>query len=110
MAGQIVPEAVARSSRLAGLTGPGYLRDLDARALEQLAAEIREFLVDSVCRTGGHLGPNLGAVELTLALHRSFESPRDLVLWDAGHQAYVHKLVTGRMRDFDRLRQKGGLS
>ncbi|MFL6139982.1 MAG: 1-deoxy-D-xylulose-5-phosphate synthase [Frankiaceae bacterium] len=95
---------------LESVSGPQDLRAMSMTELEQLAAEIREFLVDSVCRTGGHLGPNLGAVELTLALHRSFESPRDLVLWDTGHQAYVHKLVTGRMRDFDRLRQKGGLS
>jgi 1-deoxy-D-xylulose-5-phosphate synthase len=83
---------------------------MSSAELGQLAAEIREFLVDAVCRTGGHLGPNLGAVEVTLALHRVFDSPRDRILWDTGHQAYVHKLLTGRRPGFDRLRQKGGLS
>ena len=95
---------------LESVNGPRDLRALSTAELEQLAAEVREFLVDAVCRTGGHLGPNLGTVELTLALHRVFDSPRDPILWDTGHQAYVHKLVTGRMRGFDRLRQKGGLS
>jgi hypothetical protein len=75
-----------------------------------LAAEIREFIVDAVTRTGGHLGSNLGVVELTLALHRTFDSPRDLLLWDTGHQAYVHKLVTGRRDQFSHLRQEDGLS
>ncbi len=78
--------------------------------MAELAADIREQLVDSVCRTGGHLGPNLGVVELTLALHRSFDSPRDTLLWDTGHQAYVHKMLTGRAGAFDTLRQAGGLS
>ncbi len=77
--------------------------------LVRLSAEIRSFLVESVSRTGGHLGPSLGVVELTLALHRVFDSPRDRILWDTGHQAYVHKLLTGR-RDFSRLRKKDGLS
>jgi 1-deoxy-D-xylulose-5-phosphate synthase len=95
---------------LESVNGPEDLRALSTAELERLAAEIRDFLVDAVCRTGGHLGPNLGVVELTLALHRVFDSPRDPILWDTGHQAYVHKLVTGRMRGFDRLRQKGGLS
>src|SRR4029079_2875545 len=67
-------------------------------------------MVDAVSRTGGHLGPSLGVVEITLALHRVFDSPRDKVLWDTGHQAYVHKLVTGRAKGFDGLRKKGGLS
>jgi 1-deoxy-D-xylulose-5-phosphate synthase len=87
-------------------------RDLDrlSRAeLDQLAAEIREFLIENVSRTGGHLGPNLGVVELTIALHRVFDSPRDALIWDVGHQAYVHKLLTGR-QDFERLRCAGGLS
>ncbi len=75
---------------------PADLRALDDAQLEELAGEIREFLVDKVSRTGGHLGPNLGVVELTLALHRVFDSPRDALLWDTGHQAYVHKIVTGR--------------
>ncbi|MFP5336111.1 MAG: 1-deoxy-D-xylulose-5-phosphate synthase [Actinomycetes bacterium] len=82
---------------------------MSRQQLEQLADEIRSFLVQSVARTGGHLGPNLGVVELTIALHRVFDSPRDTVVFDTGHQAYVHKLLTGR-RDFSRLRQKGGLS
>jgi len=89
---------------------PRDLRRLDRAQLEALAEEIRVFLVASVSRTGGHLGPNLGAVELTLALHRVFDSPHDRILWDTGHQAYVHKIVTGRTGRFDRLRQKGGLS
>ena len=78
--------------------------------LDALAAEIRTFLVTNVSRTGGHLGPNLGVVELTLALHRVFDSPRDTILWDTGHQAYVHKILTGRQDDFPTLKQRGGLS
>jgi 1-deoxy-D-xylulose-5-phosphate synthase len=92
------------------ISGPRDLRGLDRAQLEALAEEIRDFLVASVARTGGHLGPNLGAVELTLALHRVFDSPHDRILWDTGHQAYVHKIVTGRAAGFERLRQKGGLS
>ena len=97
-------------SVLESIKGPADVRSLDAVELEQLALEIREFLVDKVARTGGHLGPNLGVVELTLALHRVFDSPRDALLWDTGHQAYVHKILTGRAPGFDTLRQKGGLS
>jgi 1-deoxy-D-xylulose-5-phosphate synthase len=92
------------------LTGPRDLRDLDDRQLTELAAEIRDFLVTKVSRTGGHLGPNLGVVELTLALHRVFDSPRDRIVFDTGHQAYVHKIVTGRAAGFDLLRQEGGAS
>lgn len=88
---------------------PGDVRALSATELQALAAEIRAFLVSSVSRTGGHLGPNLGVVELTLALHRVFDSPRDSLVFDTGHQAYVHKLLTGR-GDFSRLRRQGGLS
>ncbi|RGE19648.1 1-deoxy-D-xylulose-5-phosphate synthase [Leucobacter sp. wl10] len=87
-------------------------RDLDALSIEEcrvLAAEIREFLISEVSKTGGHLGPNLGVVELTIALHRVFESPRDPIVFDTGHQSYVHKLLTGR-KDFSRLRQRGGLA
>jgi 1-deoxy-D-xylulose-5-phosphate synthase len=94
---------------LAGIKGPRDLDRLDSEQLEQLAGEIRAFLVDSVSKTGGHLGPNLGVVELTLALHRVFDSPNDKVLFDTGHQSYVHKLLTGR-QDFSGLRTKGGLS
>jgi 1-deoxy-D-xylulose-5-phosphate synthase len=89
---------------------PAALRAMDLPELEQLATTIRRFLVDSVAETGGHLGSNLGIVELTLALHRVFDSPRDALVWDTGHQAYVHKLVTGRAGDFGQLRQPGGLS
>ena len=90
--------------------GPDDLKRLDPTQLEPLALEIRNFLVTSVARTGGHLGPNLGAVELTVALHRAFDSPRDRILWDTGHQAYVHKILTGRQSGFSTLRQQGGLS
>jgi 1-deoxy-D-xylulose-5-phosphate synthase len=88
---------------------PADLRPLSYVELDQLAAEVRELIVEAVSANGGHLGSNLGAVELTLAVHRVFESPRDIILWDTGHQAYVHKLVTGR-RDFTTLRRAGGLS
>jgi 1-deoxy-D-xylulose-5-phosphate synthase len=96
-------------SLLSSITGP---RDLDALTKEQLAElgdEIRRFLVTEVSKTGGHLGPNLGVVELTMAIHRVFESPRDAIVFDTGHQSYVHKLLTGR-QDFSRLRMKGGLA
>src|SRR6185437_9219117 len=89
---------------------PADLDDLPPGKLDQLAAEIRQFLVAAVSRTGGHLGPNLGAVELTIALHRVFRSPRDRILFDTGHQAYVHKMLTGRQAAFDTLRQRDGLS
>ena len=92
------------------IRGPRDLRALTPEQLDQLAAEIRTFLVENVSRTGGHLGPNLGVVELTLALHRVFDSPRDTIIWDTGHQSYVHKIVTGRQDDFVTLRQQGGLS
>jgi 1-deoxy-D-xylulose-5-phosphate synthase len=95
---------------LDSIHGPRDLRRLDGAQLAVLAEEIRDFLITSVSRTGGHLGPNLGAVELTLALHRVFDSPHDRILWDTGHQAYVHKIVTGRAPGFAGLRQKGGLS
>ncbi|MFM9134649.1 MAG: 1-deoxy-D-xylulose-5-phosphate synthase [bacterium] len=95
---------------LEGVDSPADLRAVDPDDLPALAAEIRAFLVDRVSRTGGHLGPNLGVVELTIALHRVFDSPRDVLVWDTGHQAYVHKLITGRRDGFDRLRQEGGLS
>ncbi|MFI1965163.1 1-deoxy-D-xylulose-5-phosphate synthase [Streptomyces pathocidini] len=89
---------------------PEALRALDADRLPLLAAEIRAFLIDKITRTGGHLGPNLGVVELTLALHRVFDSPRDAIVFDTGHQAYVHKILSGRAKGFDTLRQAGGLS
>src|SRR5690349_11557191 len=92
------------------ISSPMDLRGLTREQLDVLAAEIRDFLVAKVSRTGGHLGPNLGVVELTLALHRVFDSPKDRILFDTGHQAYVHKMVTGRQDGFDLLRRRGGLS
>ena len=92
------------------IDSPADLRTLTPDELDVLCQEIREFVVDAVTHTGGHLGSNLGVVELTLALHRTFDSPRDLLLWDTGHQAYVHKLVTGRRDEFTHLRQEDGLS
>ncbi|OLT43069.1 1-deoxy-D-xylulose-5-phosphate synthase [Saccharomonospora sp. CUA-673] len=95
---------------LESVHGPADLKGLDHAQLVELSEEIRTFLVDKVCAAGGHLGPNLGVVELTLALHRVFDSPRDPLLFDVGHQAYVHKIVTGRRDEFDGLRQRGGIS
>lgn len=92
------------------IRGPADLQHLSREQLADLAHEIREFLIHKVAATGGHLGPNLGVVELTLALHRVFDSPHDPVLFDTGHQAYVHKMLTGRCADFDTLRKRGGLS
>ncbi|MEE3353273.1 MAG: 1-deoxy-D-xylulose-5-phosphate synthase N-terminal domain-containing protein, partial [Actinomycetota bacterium] len=96
--------------RLDALRSPADLRSLGPEELVLLADDLRRRIVDTVGRTGGHLGSNLGAVELTIALHRVFESPRDAILWDTGHQTYVHKLLTGRDTDFDALRQPGGMS
>jgi len=95
---------------LGSIDSPADLKALDPAALEPLAAEIRDFLIDAVSRTGGHLGPNLGVVELTIAIHRVFDSPHDPIIWDTGHQAYVHKLLTGRREAFSTLRARGGLS
>ncbi|MDO4686806.1 MAG: 1-deoxy-D-xylulose-5-phosphate synthase [Corynebacterium sp.] len=92
------------------IASPADLAALSASELEELAAEIRAFLVEKVSATGGHLGPNLGVVELTIALHRVFESPKDPFIFDTSHQSYVHKILTGRADGFDTLRQKGGLS
>src|ERR1700754_2309525 len=99
-----------RTSLLSAIRGPQDLKRLSPDDLVLLSAEIRDFLVAKVSRTGGHLGPNLGVVELTLAMHRVFDSPRDRFLFDTGHQAYVHKMVTGRQGGFDLLRRRGGLS
>jgi len=95
---------------LESINSPTDLAKLSFEELDELAAEIRSFIVKAVSVTGGHLGSNLGAVELTIALHRVFSSPRDILLWDTGHQAYVHKLLTGRSGMFSTLRQGGGLS
>lgn len=95
---------------LDAINGPEDLKSLSMRQVRELADEIRAFLITNVSRTGGHLGPNLGVVELTLALHRVFDSPRDAIVFDTGHQSYVHKIVTGRRDQFRSLRQSGGLS
>jgi 1-deoxy-D-xylulose-5-phosphate synthase len=95
---------------LESIAGPRDLKALSPDELPVLASEIRDFLIESVSRNGGHLGPNLGVVELTIALHRVFDSPADRIIFDTGHQAYVHKLLTGRQQGFARLRQRGGLS
>ena len=86
------------------------LQEMSPAQLKDLAAEIRVFLIDKVSKTGGHLGPNLGVVEMTIAIHRAFESPKDIVLFDTGHQSYVHKILTGRAHQFDLLRQRSGIS
>ncbi|MGC9154131.1 MAG: 1-deoxy-D-xylulose-5-phosphate synthase [Ferrimicrobium sp.] len=95
---------------LENVKGPSDLAELSNVELEELAQQIRQRIIDTVSRNGGHLGSNLGSVEITLALHRSFDSPRDVLLFDTGHQAYPHKLLTGRNADFDSLRRRGGLS
>ncbi|WP_422770661.1 1-deoxy-D-xylulose-5-phosphate synthase [Plantactinospora sp. WMMC1484] len=106
-----VEESETPVGRLLGaIRGPQDVKRMPAEDLALLAAEIRDFLVAKVSRTGGHLGPNLGVVELTVAMHRVFDSPRDRFLFDTGHQAYVHKMLTGRQEGFDQLRQRGGLS
>ena len=92
------------------IQSPDDLRGMSPAELHQLAADIRTFLIEKVSRTGGHLGPNLGVVELTIAIHRVFQSPRDVVLFDTGHQSYVHKILTGRADQFDLLRQRDGIS
>jgi 1-deoxy-D-xylulose-5-phosphate synthase len=101
---------LAATPLLDGIKEPNDLRTLSDAQLRDLAQEIRQFLIATVSKTGGHLGPNLGVVELTLALHRAFDSPRDRVLWDTGHQAYVHKLLTRPRDGFARLRKLGGMS
>jgi 1-deoxy-D-xylulose-5-phosphate synthase len=95
---------------LESIWSPQDVKALSPEELPALAAEIRSFLIEAVSRNGGHLGPNLGVVELTIALHRVFDSPHDPIVWDTGHQSYVHKLLTGRMEGFTRLRQSGGVS
>jgi len=95
---------------LESIKSPADLQGLSEDQLTALAEEIRSFLIEKVSKSGGHLGPNLGVVELTIALHRSFQSPKDVMVFDTGHQTYVHKLLTGRMAGFDKLRQRGGLA
>jgi 1-deoxy-D-xylulose-5-phosphate synthase len=95
---------------LSSIHSPQDLRDLTPDQLKELSLEIRSFLIENVCQTGGHLGPNLGVIELTLAVHRIFDSPRDPIIFDTGHQSYVHKILTGRQDQFPTLRQRNGLS
>ena len=104
--------AVTSPHLLDQLASPADLRDLNHEQLTQLCDEIRTFVVEKVnqSKSGGHLGSNLGIVELTVALHRVLDSPRDVILFDTGHQAYVHKILTGRLSDFDQLREADGMS
>src|SRR5580700_5582229 len=95
---------------LQSIETPADIKDLSQEQLRTLAEEIRAFIIESVNSTGGHLGSNLGAVELTLAVHRVFDSPRDIILWDTGHQSYTHKIVTGRQEGFAHLKQARGMS
>ena len=95
---------------LESIKSPADLKKLNLEQVTSLADEIRSFLIEQVSKSGGHLGPNLGVVELTIAMHRVFESPKDVIVFDTGHQSYVHKLLTGRMSGFDKLRQRGGIA
>ena len=97
-------------SMLNQINSPADVKRLNDGEVAQLASEIRSFLIEQVSKSGGHLGPNLGVVELTIAIHRTFDSPKDVVVFDTGHQSYVHKLLTGRIAGFDKLRQRGGLA
>jgi len=97
-------------SMLESIKSPADLKKLNLEQVTNLADEIRNFLIEQVSKSGGHLGPNLGVVELTIAMHRVFESPKDIIVFDTGHQSYVHKLLTGRMSGFDKLRQRGGIA
>jgi 1-deoxy-D-xylulose-5-phosphate synthase len=94
---------------LLSIKNPGFLKKLSNNDLEKLSAEVRQFLIEKLSETGGHIGPNLGVVELTIALHKVFDSPKDKFIWDVGHQSYVHKILTGRAKEFDTLRQYKGL-
>lgn len=94
---------------LQSITGPSFLKELNTKQLEVLSEDIRRFLIENLSRTGGHIGPNLGVVELTIALHKVYDSPADKFIWDVGHQSYVHKILTGRAGQFDTLRQFKGL-
>ncbi|NDB07987.1 MAG: 1-deoxy-D-xylulose-5-phosphate synthase, partial [Actinobacteria bacterium] len=97
-------------SLLERISNPSDLQRLSHQQLLDLSSEIRKVLIEKVSRSGGHLGPNLGVVELTIAIHRIFESPHDVILFDTGHQSYVHKMLTGRLAGFEKLRQRGGLA
>ena len=92
------------------IKGPQDIKQMSLEELGQLAQEIRAFLIEKISHTGGHLASNLGVVELTIAMYRTFDLPEDKVIWDVGHQSYTHKILSGRMAEFDELRQYGGLS
>jgi 1-deoxy-D-xylulose-5-phosphate synthase len=94
---------------LLSIKDPSFLKGMSNQELEVLSQEIRQFLIEKLSVTGGHIGPNLGVVELTIALHKCFDSPNDKFIWDVGHQSYVHKILTGRACEFDTLRQFKGL-
>src|SRR5690554_4579835 len=94
---------------LLSIKDPSFLQHLQKHELIELSQEIRRFLIETCSVTGGHIGPNLGVVELTIALNREFQSPKDKIIWDVGHQSYVHKILTGRAKDFSTLRQYKGL-
>ncbi|MGA2571427.1 MAG: 1-deoxy-D-xylulose-5-phosphate synthase N-terminal domain-containing protein, partial [Terracidiphilus sp.] len=95
---------------LESIHSPADVKSLSYTQLAELAEEIREFLIQTLSKTGGHLGPNLGVVELTLALHAAFSTPEDKILFDVSHQAYIHKILTGRRERFETIRQPGGLN
>ena len=101
---------MASDNYLKNIHSPADIKGMSYAQLNELAAEIRTVLIDTVSKNGGHLASNLGVVELTLAMHKEFDSPRDKFVWDVGHQAYTHKLLTGRYERFHTLRQEGGLS
>jgi 1-deoxy-D-xylulose-5-phosphate synthase len=107
--GKIFIKRCVMAMDLHSITGPSFLKELTTKQLEVLSEDIRRFLIENLSRTGGHIGPNLGVVELTVALHKVFDSPSDKFLWDVGHQSYVHKILTGRASQFDTLRQFKGL-
>jgi 1-deoxy-D-xylulose-5-phosphate synthase len=107
---KLKPMSAARDGLLSSIHSPEDLRELTADQLRELSLEIRSFLIENVSQTGGHLGPNLGVIELTIAVHRVFHSPRDPIIFDTGHQSYVHKILTGRQDQFPTLRQRHGLS
>ena len=94
---------------LLSIKDPSFLKKMSNEELINLSADIRKFLVEKLSVTGGHIGPNLGVVELTIALHKEFDSPKDKIIWDVGHQSYVHKILTGRAGEFDTLRKYKGL-
>ncbi|MEM5633558.1 1-deoxy-D-xylulose-5-phosphate synthase N-terminal domain-containing protein [Bacillus cereus] len=94
---------------LTQIQNPSFLKDMSISELEGLSEDIRKFLIEELSQTGGHIAPNLGVVELTIALHKVFDSPQDKFLWDVGHQSYVHKILTGRAKEFGTLRQYQGL-